>query len=37
MNSSRYPLYAVAIVVGGGLALWAGLSPFLLILLVRAH
>jgi hypothetical protein len=34
MNSSRFPLYAVAIAVGGGLALWAGLSPFFLILLV---
>ena len=27
MNSSRHPLYAVAIVVGGGIALWAGLPP----------
>ena len=34
MNSSRYPLYAVAILVGGGFALWAGLSPFFLIFLV---
>ena len=34
MNSSRYPLYAVAIVVGGAVALWAGLSPFFLIFLV---
>ena len=34
MNSSRFPLYAVAILVGGGLALWVGLSPFLLIFLV---
>lgn len=34
MNSSRFPLYAVAILVGGGLALWAGLSPFFLVLLV---
>lgn len=34
MNSSSYPLYAVAIVVGGAIALWAGLSPFLLILLL---
>ena len=34
MNSSRFPLYAVAILVGGGLALWAGLSPFFLVFLV---
>lgn len=34
MNSSRYPLYAIAIVLGAGIALWAGLPPFLLILLV---
>ncbi|MBC7760298.1 MAG: DUF2933 domain-containing protein [Candidatus Saccharibacteria bacterium] len=34
MNNSKYPLYAVAILVGGGLALWAGLSPFFLIFLV---
>ena len=34
MNSSSYPLYVVAIVIGGAIALWAGLSPFLLVLLV---
>ncbi|WP_404380353.1 DUF2933 domain-containing protein [Knoellia locipacati] len=34
MNSSRYPLYALAILVGGAIGLWAGISPFLLILLV---
>lgn len=34
MNSSRFPLYAVAIVVGGAIALWAGLAPFYLIFLV---
>lgn len=34
MNSSRYPLYAGAILLGGGLALWAGLSPFLLLVLL---
>lgn len=34
MNGSRYPLYAVAIVVGGGLALWAGLPPLFLIFFV---
>ena len=34
MNDNKYPLYAVAILVGGGFALWAGLSPFLLIFLV---
>lgn len=34
MNSSRLPVYAVAILVGGGLALWAGVPPFLLILLL---
>jgi len=31
MNHNKYPLYAAAIVVGGALALWAGVSPFLLI------
>ncbi|CAN5119920.1 hypothetical protein BH09ACT10_BH09ACT10_00080 [soil metagenome] len=34
MNSTKYPLFAVAVVVGGGFALWAGLSPFFLIFLV---
>ena len=34
MNNMRYPLYAVAIGVGGAIALWAGLSPFLVLLLV---
>lgn len=34
MTSSRYPLYALAFVVGGAMALWAGVSPFLLGLLV---
>ncbi|MBA2560110.1 MAG: DUF2933 domain-containing protein [Propionibacteriales bacterium] len=34
MNNDKYPLYAVAILVGSGIALWAGLSPFLLIFLV---
>ena len=34
MSSNRSRLYAVAIAVGGGLALWAGLPPFLLIFLV---
>lgn len=34
MNSSKYPLYAVAILVAGGFALWGGLPPFLLILLL---
>ncbi len=33
-KDNKYPLYAVAIVVGGGIALWAGLPPFVLILLV---
>ena len=34
MNNNRFPLYVVAIIVGGGLALWAGISPlFLLVLL----
>lgn len=34
MNSSKYPFYAMAIVVGGALALWAGLSPFILLFFV---
>ena len=34
MNSNSYPLYAVAIVVVAGIALWAGLSPFFLLLLL---
>jgi Protein of unknown function (DUF2933) len=34
MNSNRYPFYAVAILVGGGIALWVGLSPFFLIFLL---
>lgn len=34
MNSrSKYPLYGVAVVGGAALALWAGMSPFLLIVL----
>lgn len=34
MNNSRLPVYAVAIIVGGGLALWAGVSPFFLLVLL---
>jgi hypothetical protein len=35
MNSSRnYPLYAVAIVVGGAIAIWAGVPPVFLMVLV---
>lgn len=34
MNDNKYPLYAVAILVGGAIALWAGLPPFFLIFLV---
>jgi len=33
MNNNQYPLYAVAILAGAGLALWAGLSPFFLLFL----
>ncbi|WP_341924995.1 DUF2933 domain-containing protein [Nocardioides psychrotolerans] len=32
-NSSKYPLYVVAVVGGAAIALWAGMSPFLLIVL----
>ncbi|WP_309650726.1 DUF2933 domain-containing protein [Nocardioides sp.] len=32
-NSSNYPLYVVAVVGGAAIALWAGMSPFLLIVL----
>ena len=34
MKSSRYPLYGVAIVVGSGIALWAGIAPFFVLLLL---
>ena len=34
MTKDRYPLYGLALVAGGALAVWAGLSPFLLLLLV---
>ena len=34
MNNRRYPVYAVAILAGSGIALWAGLPPFFLILLM---
>lgn len=34
MNNNKYPLYAGAILVGGAIAIWAGLSPFFLIFLV---
>ena len=37
MNSSSYPLYAVAIIVGGAVALWAGIPPFFLIFLAVAY
>ncbi len=33
MNSNKYPLYAIAILGGGAVALWAGLSPFFLLFL----
>jgi uncharacterized membrane protein len=33
-NKNKYPQYAVAILVGGAIAMWAGLSPFFLIFLV---
>ena len=32
-NSKKYPLYAIAILGGGAIALWAGISPFLLLVL----
>ena len=34
MNKDRYPMYGLAIAVGGGLALWAGLSPLFLVFLL---
>lgn len=34
MSSNRYPAYMAAILVGGAIAIWAGLPPFLLIVLV---
>ena len=33
MNSNKYSLYAIAILGGGAVALWAGLSPFFLLFL----
>jgi len=33
MSKDKYPIYAVGIVVAAGLAVWAGISPFFLILL----
>jgi len=33
MNDNKYAMYAVAIGVGGAVALWAGLPPFFLLLL----
>ena len=32
-TSSKHPLYVVAVLGGAALALWAGISPFLLIVL----
>jgi len=34
MNTNRYPAYAAALLVGGAIAIWAGLPPFLLLILV---
>jgi len=34
MTSDKYPLYGLAIVAGAAMAVWAGLSPSLLIFLV---
>ena len=34
MTRDRFPLYGLALVAGGALALWAGLPPFLVLLLV---
>ncbi len=31
MNKDKYPMYGLAPVVGGGLAVWAGLPPTLLL------
>lgn len=33
-NGNKYPLYAMAILAGGGVALWAGISPFFLLVLL---
>jgi hypothetical protein len=32
-NSNKHSLYAMAILGGGGIALWAGISPFFLLVL----
>lgn len=34
MNKDRYPLYALAVVAGAALAVWAGISPFTLVFLL---
>lgn len=34
MTSDKYPLYGLAIVAGAAMAVWAGLSPSVLIFLV---
>lgn len=32
-NSNNYPLYVIAVVGGVAIAVWAGVSPFLLVVL----
>lgn len=32
-GSNKYPLYAIAVVGAGGVALWVGMSPLLLVVL----
>lgn len=34
MDNNKYPLYAIAILVGGGIAVWAGVPPFFLLFLL---
>lgn len=33
-HGKNFPLYALAILAGGGVALWAGISPFFLLILL---
>lgn len=33
-HGKNFPLYALAVLAGGGLAIWAGISPFFLLILL---